>query len=257
MTLGDYERRLEDDKVMVGYADAAAKAIAGIATGIGGLGIGGGLLLGALLFRDDIKDLLNDWLPNSDYEPFSPEWVASIGDDPEGKAAELATKPDNHEVDTLVNDEGETLTGQSVYEAYQNGASGRQAEYDYRVGVAATNYTEAQMANWLNYPTNRPPPERLSLDGFENQIRIRVTCARRRLFKFTAIGIFFRNTDPEKESGYHFDPMLDWAAGATYNSIVGWDTGSGIWSTTDRRRQEQGKRQIELFMNWTAPTQAP
>jgi len=159
MTLGEYERKLEEDKILVEGLKAVATAVSGIASGIGGLGIGGGLLLGALFWKDDIKDVLEaaaDFLPEGSF--LSPEWIASWGDDPIDQTAEMTTEPDNTMVDQLVNAEGETLVGMSPYHAYSSGAAGRAAEYDHRVAEAATNYTDAQMANWLHYPTNQPPP---------------------------------------------------------------------------------------------------
>jgi hypothetical protein len=220
--------------------------VSGIASGIGGLGIGGGLLLGALFWRDDIKDILKevgDFLPEGTFG--SPEWIASWGDDPIDQTAEIGIEPDNVFVDQLVNSEGDTLAGMSPYHAYSVGAAGRQAEYDHRVAVAAGEYTDAQMANWLNYPTNQPPPNFLLLDQWSQQINLRATGAKRR-------NTFYRwlqETDPSKMEGYIGDPMLDWSAGATYQSWV------GLWTNSDKAKQAIGKTLIELFMNWQPPEQ--
>ena len=245
------------DRNLVGFANAAATAVSGIAMGIGGLGIGGGLLLGAIFFKEELEEVIEgikDFLPDSEYSFMSPEWVGSWGDSPAEVTAELSTQPDNDAVNTIVNDEGQTLAGLSPWEAYGYGSSGRQAEYDYRVAEAATIYTAGELANWLNYPSNAPPPQSFSLDGYSYQVNLRVLGARRRL---NWLSSFWQETDPQKMDGYIYDPIIDFCAGATYNTTIGWHTGAGRWSSRDRELQAIGKRTIETFMNWQAPPQSP
>lgn len=244
-SLGSYERQLEQDRITVQGMQAIATAVSGIASGIGGLGIGGGLLLGAMFFKEDLKDLLDtvkDFLPD-DPDFGSPEWWASWGEDPIDQTGETGSEPDNVMVDQLVSAEGNTLTGMSPYHAYSVGAAGRQAEYDHRVAEATSQFTEAQMANWLHYPTNQPPPNFLLLDQWSQQVNLRVTGARRRNTYLRWV----QETDPSKMEGYILDPMLDWSAGATYQSWV------GLWTKSDKTKQDNGKRLIELYMNWEAP----
>ena len=100
------------------------------------------------------------------------------------------------------------------------------------------------MANWLNYPTNQPPPTFLLLDQWAQQINLRVTGAKRRNTYLR----WLQETDPSKMDGYIGDPMLDWSAGAVYQSWV------GLWTNSDKVKQAIGKKLIELFMNWQPPT---
>jgi len=246
-SLGSYERQLEQDKITVEGMKAVATAISGIATGIGGLGIGGGLLLGAIFWKDELKDIIgeiDDFLPNTEGDGFA-EWVSSWGADPVDIVGEDGTKPDNATVDQLVNSEGETLTGESPYNAYTNGAAGRQAEYDHRVAMATEEYTPTQLANWLSYSTNQPPPQFLLLDQWSIQVALRETGRRRRV---SVLGWMLGTGNPKKMNGYQYDPMLDWSTKATYDQVPAW-----TWSKEDERLQQRGKELIEFFMNWTAP----
>lgn len=251
-SLGSYERQLEQDKITVEGMKAVAIAVSGIATGIGGLGIGGGLLLGAIFWKDEIAeiiDVIDDVLPNTEGDGIA-EWFSSWGAEPVDIVGEEGTKTENTFVDQLVNSDGETLAGQSPYHAYSNGAAGRQAEYDHRVAVATEQYTAAQLANWLNYPTNQPPPNFLLLDEWSIQVALRETGRMRSLSRFVILTQWLTGTsDPKKMNGYQYDPMLDWSAYATYGHKYG---GLG-YSSEDYRLIQRGKELIEFFMNWSAP----
>jgi hypothetical protein len=240
---------LERDRIGAEYAQAVATGVAGVAQGIAGLGIGGGILLGAVFFKgeiDDALDALRNWLPNSDYDIGSPAWVASWGDDPTAVVFQDNETPnDEAAVDKLVNERGETLAGQTPWQAYQNGAIGREAEYTHRIQTDTLNMTPAQVANYMNYPSSQPPPIRCSADMYGYQIAIRETVARNLLAKRLAtFGLSFLwdwNTEVSNVKEYISDPMLDWAACATYESCL------AIISKTQRRR---GAELISFFMNW-------
>jgi hypothetical protein len=253
-SLGTLERDLERDRIGAEYAQAVATGLAGIAQGVAGLGIGGGILLGAIFFKgeiDDAVDTIRDLLPNSDFEVGSPAWIASWGDTPSEQVAQDNSHPQNETaVDSLVNDRGETLAGQTPYDAYQNASRGRDAEYTHRIQTATLNMTPAQVANFMNYPTSGPPPLSQSLDGYAYQLAIRETLARNIITNPPIMNIWnygfntprgYYNKRIVQVNGYIPDPMLDWAACVTYhfsNIIIG------------SQQREVGKTQIEHFMNW-------
>jgi hypothetical protein len=223
--------------------------VAGIAQGIAGLGIGGGILLGAVFFKgeiDEALDALKDLLPNSDYAIGSPSWIASWGADPTEVVFQDNLEPyDETAVDQLVNSRGETLAGQSPWDAYQNGSIGREAEYNHRIAQATLTMTPAQVANFMNYPSSQPPPIRCSADNYGYQLAIRETVARnllnRRLWTLGLSMLWDWQTEVRNQENYIDDPMLDWAACATYESCY------AIINSTQRSR---GKAFIEQFMNW-------
>ena len=253
-SLGTLERDLERDRIGAEYAQAVATGVAGIAQGIAGLGIGGGLLLGAVFFKgeiDEALDALKDFLPNSDYGIGSPSWIASWGDDPTEVVFQDNLEPANKiAVDQLVNPNGDTLEGQSPWDAYQNGAIGREAEYNHRIAQATLTMTPAQVANFMNYPSSQPPPIRCSADNYGYQLAIRETLARNITTNPPFFNIWnygfntprgYYNQRIRLVSEYIDDPMLDWAACVTYhfsNLVIG------------KQQREVGKSQIEHFMNW-------
>jgi len=152
---------------------------------------------------------------------------------------------DETAVDRLVNERGQTLAGQSPFQAYQNGSRGRDAEYTHRIQTETLGMTPAQVANYMNYPTSQPPPLSQSLDGYAYQLAIRETVARNILvWRTWTLGlsiIWDWRTEVSNVTGYIDDPMIDWAACATYESSY------AIINSSERRR---GAELIEYFMNW-------
>jgi len=57
-SLGTLERKLEADRIGAEYAQAVATGVAGIAQAVGGIGIGAGILLGAVFFKGEIDEAL-------------------------------------------------------------------------------------------------------------------------------------------------------------------------------------------------------
>ena len=226
-----------------------------MAQGLAGLGIGGGILLGAVFFKGEIEEALDavkDFLPNPDFDIGSPEWVSSWGDSPSEQVAQDNQTPvDETAVDSLVNDAGQTLVGQLPFDAYRIGAIGRDDEYQHRVQTETANMTPAQIANYMNYPTSQPPPHSQSLDGYAYQLAIRETLCRNISLTNPIYSILIGNGFQSPRSiynqeiqlinGYIADPMLDWAACVTYrfsNMIIG------------RQQRDYGKSLIEHFMYW-------
>ena len=242
---------MERDRIGAEYAQAVATGVAGVAQGIAGLGIGGGILLGAVFFKgeiDDALDALKDLLPNSDYDVGSPAWIASWGDDPTTVVFQDNETPnDEAAVDKLVNERGETLAGQTPWQAYQNGAIGREAEYTHRIQTDTLNMTPAQVANYMNYPSSQPPPIRCSADNYGYQLAIRETVCRRIVIGSIITVLLAGGVNAlymkriREVTNYIGDPMLDWAACATYSNCKG---------TISSSQRERGRDAIELFMNW-------
>lgn len=252
-SLGTLERELERDRIGAEYAQAVGSGIQGIGTAIGGLGIGGGLLLGAVFFKGEFEEMwdkVKHFLPNPNYTIGSPEWIASWGDSPSEQVMQDDLEPYNDTaVDSLVSETGQTLTGQTPFQAYRIGAVGRDAEYQYRMAQAQANYTPAQLANFMNYPSSQPPPHSQSGDGYGYQLAIRETVARRilriRAYTLGVSGIWDNGRATVRAMpGYVEDPMLDWAACATYASS------HAIISNSEK---ERGAQLIEFFMNWQPP----
>ena len=252
-SLGTFERGLEESKVGADYAQSAAVAVGGIAQGlgraVGGLGIGGGVLLGAIYFKgeiDEALDAIKKFLPNPEYKIGSALWVSSWGDTPSEQVMQDNDEPhDETAVDVLVNDRGETLAGQSIFDAYRNGSVGRDAYYTHYIQTNTVGLTPAQVANFMHYPSARPPPLSQGVDGYGYQISIRETTARRVLaWRLATLGVSFLwdwNTEVSDVAGYIADPMLDWAACKTYPSSNAIISKSSV---------EEGARLIQLYMNW-------
>ncbi len=210
--------------------------------------------MGAIFFKGEIEeamDAVRDFLPNSDFDIGSPEWIASWGDSPSEQVAQDNQDPqDSTAVDSLVNDAGQTIVGQTPFEAYRIGAVGRDAEYQHRINTATQNMTPAELANFMNYPSSQPPPHSQSLDGYAYQLAIRETLCRNiitnpPIFNLWNYGINtprgYYNERITQVAGYIHDPMLDWAACVTYhfsNLVIG------------RQQRDYGKSQIEHFMLW-------
>ena len=255
-SLGTLERDLERDRIGAEYAQAVATGVAGIAQAVGGIGIGGGILLGAVFFKGEIQDAvdaINDFLPNTNPigggGPFlSPEWIATWGDDPSDVVAQDDLEPqDETAVDTLVNPAGQTVAGKTPFQAYRIGAVGRDAEYTHRIQSATLSMTPAELANFMNYPSSHPPPHSQSMDGYAYQLAIRETVCRRIVVGsiitvFLAGGVAALYAKRIREvTGYISDPMLDWAACTTYSNCD---------ATISNQKKEWGRSQIEHFMYW-------
>jgi hypothetical protein len=259
ISLSDFERRMADDASTISAAKVVGDTVAGIAQGLGGLGIGVGILAAGLLWNKDLKDLTKDlmaiWPESGQF--MSPEWVAKWGDDPIPETEDEATKKDNEFVDSL---SVAGLQGKSPYEVYSITASGRQASYDWEKANAVQNHANKYgigiqpgsieatqiLATWISL--NPPPPQFLLLNQFAFQINIRET-AQRRVMATTVplIGLFglLQERDPTKFAGYDYDDLLDWAAMATYPHK--------IWIPKVRDNFNDGIALIEKFAFWAIP----
>ena len=248
-----------DDASTVGAARVVGDTVAGIAQGIGGLGIGGGILLAGLLWNKDLKDLAKDildiWPESGAF--MSPEWVAKWGDDPIPQTMDEATQPNNSEVDSL---QVQGLEGKSPYQVYSIASSGRYAAYDWAKANAVKDHAnkfgigiqpgspEAAtiLAAWVGQ--NPPPPTPLLLNEFAFQVNIRETAQRRAfgtLVPIAGLVTFFQGTNPKKFEGYIDDALLDWGAMATYEH--------SIWISKVRDNYSKGVAIIEEFAFWSSP----
>ncbi len=286
MTLGEYERQLEQDKIMVQGGQAVAQAVAGITQGIGGLGVGGGILLAGLIWGKDLKELKDnivEMFPEGGAF-LSPEWIASWGDNPTEILGESLAEGDNDAVDSLPPIEtphGQfTLEGKTPYEVYSLACAGRAAHYDWEKANILQNYiakygplmgyapaqtkdeAEAEIiANWHKY--NKQPAMMLTFDQCAVQNAIRITCARIDLTTWTK---YFQERNPSKKPGFVKDPLLDWLAytddlghsffieGILENNVM--DVASPNPYNYSKRRAK-GERQIALYAYWQPPISAP
>ena len=232
-TLGDYERQLEADKMTVQAMGHVTSMIGSIAMGLGGMGIAGGILVGALVFGkelDQIKDnLVQMWPEGGAF--LSPEWVAKWGANPIEQTEEQTTQPNNQTVNELP---VPGLNGKSPYEVYTIAASGRQAAwehnknnyrihgpYQYAEGTPERDEEEAKnLAVWLK--ANPQPPRFLLLNEYSHQLNIRYTACKQYEARFFWNRLF-QDYDPRHDSSYVKDFILDWATLATYPEINGWD----------------------------------
>lgn len=242
------------DRNLVGFATAAATAVSGIATGIGGIGIGGGLLLGALLFNKEIEeglDSVKDWFGNL------PEALLGVDD---------ITDPDNPAVNVIP---VENLEGKSPYEVYTITASGRQANYDYeRANIMNSYYIrkpdlyprtsegEARLiAQW--HAANPPPPPFLINNLLEIQVNVRVVAARRN----TNFLRWIQENDPRMITQYEGsafeyieDYLIDWVTFATETRLI---------QLTPQQpynymvRKNWGIQAIANYAFWSAPVDGP
>lgn len=270
MTLGEYERQLEQDKIMVEGLKAASSAISGIAQGIGGLGIGGGVLLAGLLWGKnlrELKDNLVELYPEGGAF-LSPEWVAKWGANPVDETEDDQNQGDNdgvNELDPIDSTSGvHSFEGKSPYEVYSITATGRQAEYDYSVKNIIKDYTtkfgvgiypgsieEAQIISDWHGANPAPPP--LLLNGqVAVQTNIRVTTARRNATYLR----YFQNVNPASHPDFVKDNLLDWVA---YNT-ADHDT---LFNNTPKspynyiRYKARGEQLIAAYAWWSAPISAP
>ena len=183
-------------------------------------------LAGFLLWKwPEIKD----WLPDSDFPIFSPEWIASFGDDPEEITAEKTATP-NTEVDKVAG-----VQGKSPYQAYSIGAAGRYQEWVNNRNNAVSSHAaihgigiqpgsiEAQqiLAAWLR--RNPEPPRPLLANEADYQVNIRETAWRRRqtismtwFIPYLTGDASNYYTQAEDANGYIDDILLDWLWLATY-----------------------------------------
>ena len=204
-----------------------------VARGIGGLGIAGGLIVGALIFGKDldkIKDNLVEMWPEGGAF-LSPEWVAKWGGNPIEQTEEQTTQHNNQAVNELP---CEGLNGKSPYDVYTIAASGRQAAWEHgRNNIAnylgimppeGTDEYDRQMtiatAAW-NSENPQPPPFML-LNQFSHQLNIRYTACKQYEARFFWNRLFF-DFDPKHDNSYIKDHLFDWATLATYPEMNGWD----------------------------------
>ena len=225
---------------------ALATALGGIAAGIGGLGIGGGLLLAGLMWGRDLQELAEqiiDFWPESG-KLFSPEWIANFGDNPKDILGENSAETDNQGVNELppIAHTG-NLQGRSYYDVYSIACSGRSAAWTHNKNLNANitwqEYIELNGWKTYNYPTNNgpnskwkqkhnakwaklnpQPPPILTVDELAHQTSIRLTCAKRNLVKRNLFGQFtfyniwlpYGEDNPRKVDTYKPDKLLDWCA---------------------------------------------
>ena len=221
---------------------ALATALGGLAAGIGGLGIGGGLLLAGLIWGRDLQELAEqiiDFWPESG-KLFSPEWIANFGDNPIETFGENSAETDNQGVNELppIAHTGD-LSGRSYYDVYSIACSGRAAAWTHNKNLNANitwqEYIELNGWKPHNYPTNNgpnskwkqkhnakwaklnpEPPPILTVDELGHQTSIRLTCARRNEAKTGMFGRWgwlpFGEDDPKKVDTYQSDKLLDWCA---------------------------------------------
>jgi len=222
---------------------ALATALGGIAAGIGGLGIGGGLLLAGLMWGRDLQELaaqIIDFWPESG-KLFSPEWIANFGDNPIDILGDNSTETGNQEVEELgpIANVG-SLEGRSYYDVYSIACSGRAAAWTHNknniinnwllrqpptnnlisplVGDYSQGLTENQKtiirAEWYKY--NPQPPPILTVDELGHQTSLRLTCARRNTTRLLGINWipFLGEDDPRRVETYKSDKLLDWCAWA-------------------------------------------
>lgn len=251
MTLGAWERRLEEDKLLVQGLGHVTSMVSGIASGIGQLGIGGGILLGGLLFQKDIReslDTVKDWFGDL------PEIIGGRDD---------ITDPDNPLVDTIpVTD----LAGKSPYEVYTIAATGRQALWDYGAQNIMSSYYirkpdmyprdaigEARLiANW--HEANPPPPPFLLNNLLDIQVDIRIVAARRN----TNVLRWVQENDPKlivKDGvSYVEDYLIDWVTYAVEPITLN-NTPQQPYAYIYRK--DRGAAEIEMYAFWTAPANGP
>jgi hypothetical protein len=287
-TLGDFERQIEADKVAMQGVQALATALGGIAAGIGGLGIGGGLLLAGLLWGRDLQQLVQDildiWPESGRF--LSPEWIARWGDDPMDIIEEDLTAPDNPTVNVLdPTIDGKSFEGLSSADVYIIACSGRAAAYDHSKNNIINNWLLQQpptnnlvsplvgdykqgltneqkaliIAEW--HRNNPPPPMCLTLDQQKQNTLIRITCARNNAATqpYNPLSYFvrqFSEHDPTKVDGYVDDYLLDWLA---YSSDKVTTLGINVLNAASpspydyRSRRSKGEQIIQAYSWWSAP----
>lgn len=273
-TLGEYERKLAEDALMVKGASSGMIAIAGVAQG---LGIFGGLGLAALLWGKDLEKLFEQLVgvwPESG-KLFSPEWIAKWGDNPVDILTEDITTPDNDLTNTLdPNVEGRSFEGLSSSDVYMLACSGRASAYQHAknniinnwllqnpkshplVGDYSQGLTDAQkatiIAQW--HRENPKPPQCLTVGQQAVQIAIRITCAKRDLTYFK----YVQNNDPKKEADYVDDPLLDWLSYSSEESYYLGGYNALNTASPDpydyRSKKGEGEQLIQMFAWWSAPT---
>ena len=218
---------------------AISNAVSGIAQGLGGVGLAGGVVLGAVLFQKDLRELKDnvvEMFPEGGTF-LSPEWISKWGKDPLEIIEEDTTQPNNHNVNELG---AQGLAGKSVYETYSITATGQWAAYDYALANAVSDHAsrvgigiqpgsteEAELlAIW--HTKNPPPPRFLMLDEFDHQMGIRHTAAHQWYNRFlwnrlVNVGRF----DPRNDTTWINYKVLDWAVCATYPVILNtWESGA-------------------------------
>lgn len=234
-TLGDYERQMEKDKIAVDAMGHVTSMVGSIAVGLGGMGIAGGLLVGALIFGKDlqaIKDNLVEMWPEGGAF-LSPEWIAKWGANPIEQTEEQSTQINNQAVNELP---VPGLNGKSPYEVYTISASGRAAAWEhnknniindfqgpmqYPEGTTERDNEEAELiSRWMI--ANPQPPPFLLLNQFSHQLNIRYTACKQYEARFLWNRLF-NDYDPRHDNSYVKDFILDWATLATYPEINGWD----------------------------------
>ena len=274
MSLGDFERKLEQDKLAMRGVEATAQAVSGIAQG---LGLGGGLVLAAFLWGKDIEKLFEQMVgiwPESG-NLFSPEWIAKWGDDPIEVLTPELDGVGNDEVDSLnPPSSGGSLVGRSPYDVYSIACSGRAAAWTHaqqmNQNITHTEYLELNGWKSYNYPTgegansgwlarhmarwsqqNPTPPMMLTFDQCAQQISIRITCARRDLTMWR----FVQQNNPPDVLHYVEDVLLDWltytSSKATALGVNDLDAASP--SPYDyKTRKKRGIQVIESYAFWAA-----
>jgi len=284
MTLGEYERQLEQDKTGALYGAAVAQAVSGIAQGIGGLGIGGGVLLAGLLWGKDLKELKDNIVEMfPDGSPlFSPSWIASWGEDPQEILGDSLGATDNDVVNGLepvVSSSGtHSLEGLDPYSVYSLTCAGRLAHYTWEKANIVSEYrlqhplsafgphdSDADIiSKW--HRANPRPPDMLTFEECNDQTGLRLTCAR--IDATPGFAWIFQERNPSKKSNYVGDPLLDWLAytdvGQGHEFL--WIEGALAVNIMDKasprpydysQRRFKGERQIALYAYWAAPISAP
>ena len=270
MTLGQFERKLEQDKLMIEGFKVVGNIAGSALAGLGGLGIGGGILLAALIwgkpFDDLKKQILELWPEGGAF--LSPEWIAKWGGNPDVIIEDIAVEPENPIVKTIPPSPltDKTLEGLSAQDAYNLGSSGRQVWFqhaqnniinnwllkhpkyhpivgDYSTGLSK-NQKATIIAKW--HEENPQPPPHLLLNETNVQTMIRVTWAK----KVTLLGRFAK-TPYEIDSRYIEDPMLDFLAFASYVPWQGQAGKSFIWNEDFKVKVQRGKALISIYAYWT------
>ena len=271
-SLGSYERQLEQDKITVEGLKAVSNAVSGIAMGLGNLGLAGGVVLGAMLFQKDLRELKDNivemWPEGGSF--FSPEWIAKWGRDPLDIIEEDTTQENNHAVNEL----GGSLAGKSVYETYSITITGQWAAYDWAVAHIISDHIdkygpimgwspafaseeeahEDMIRRW--HIRNPPPPRFLMLDEFDHQIGIRYTAAHQWYNRFLWNRLYRpERFDPRNDTTWMNYKVLDWAVCATYPVILNtFETGAQNMSNNPYSyrapRYQKGINLIDTFAFW-------
>jgi hypothetical protein len=272
-SLGSYERQLEQDKITVEGLKAVSTAVAGIASGLGGLGIGGGLLMAGLLFQKDLKELKDNivemWPEGGAF--LSSEWISKWGDNPLDIIEEDVVQPDNNTVNELP---VLGLSGKAPYEVYTITNAGHWAAYNHALSsvltdasalvhgahgstqqIAPTDPLAVRLfAAW--HTINKQPSRFLLLNEFSHQMGIRYTAANQWYNRFLWNRLFnVGRFDPRNDTTWINDKVLDWATCATYPVIINtWESGSQAWSANPyfyhKKRFGKGEASIEKWAFW-------